>query len=84
MKDYTFNGKTMNGYKVSDKNDDTKFIFLPAAGIFLEGYSYVYDQGNYGDYWSADDERCLDFGPGNRNVFDDIPINGMAVRPVSE
>ena len=34
---YTFGGTTMNGYLVTDKNDESKFIFLPAAGFYYSG-----------------------------------------------
>ena len=82
--DYTFKGKTMNGYIVSDKNDDTKFIFLPAAGIYVDGYYGVRVQGGDGYYWSTDDDRYLGFSGGLRVVGNDGPYDGMAVRPVSD
>ena len=81
--DYTFKGKTMNGYIVSDKNDDTKFIFLPAAGICFDGYDDVLDQGGGGDYWSSVSARYLLFYNGYRYMSRDYPGNGMSVRPVS-
>ena len=70
-----------DGYKVSDKNDDSKFIFLPAAG-FYDDYD-VYSQGYDGYYWFTD-SRYLYFYDGLRSISDDgDPNYGMAVRPVS-
>lgn len=41
---------TNKGYKVSNKSDDTKFIFLPAAG---DRYNNLHsDIGVIGNYWS--------------------------------
>ena len=82
-KGYSYGGKTMNGYIVSDKDDASKFIFLPAAGIYIYGHSGVYDQGNDGYYWSADNGRCLLFNDGNRRMYGSSPDNGLAVRPVA-
>ena len=82
---YSFNGKTMNGYIVSDKNDASKFIFLPAAGIYDDNKSHEFNnQGYSGYYWSADHSKYLLFAPGNRGMGSSIPNDGMAVRPVSE
>ena len=82
---YSFNGKTMNGYKVSDKNDASKFIFLPAAGIYDDNKSHEFNnQGYRGRYWSADHSKFLLFVPGYRSMDVSIPNDGMAVRPVSE
>ena len=75
----------MNGMKVTGRDDTYESdhsIFLPAAGIYYDGD--VGDQGNYGCYWSTDGARCLDFDSGDRDVSYINPLNGMAVRPVSE
>ena len=72
------------GYKVSDNNDASKFIFLPAAGIYDDDYKKYYDQGDYGYYWSADHAGYHYFHYGNRGMsYDSNLNNGMAVRPVS-
>ena len=84
-KDYYFGGKTMNGCKVSDKNDPSKFIFLPAAGFNNEDDNDVNDQGCYGSYWSTDDLRYLYFDNANRLMCNlKSPYNGLTVRPVSD
>ena len=84
-KGYSYGGKTMKGYIVSDKKNASKFIFLPAAGICIVGYNDVDDQGDIGYYWSSDDERCLDFDNGSRSMYGGrYPSNGFTVRPVSE
>ena len=82
-KDYSYGGKTMNGYIVSDNKDPSKFIFLPAAGIYLDGGNFVGGRGNGGYYWSTDNERYLLFNNGFRRMSYYNPGNGMAVRPVS-
>ena len=59
-------------------------IFLPAAGLYYDGYGLVLDQGGIGYYWSPDLERFLFFGLGFRLMNIDSPSYGVAVRPVSE
>lgn len=44
-------GESVNGYKVSNKSDSSKFIFLPAAGSLKD--SNPFRKGVYGFYWSA-------------------------------
>lgn len=44
-------GKSVNGYKVSNKTDSSKFIFLPAAGYRYDGN--LNSAGSDGDYWSS-------------------------------
>ena len=72
-----------DGYKVSDKNDASKFIFLPAAGYYYDRNIKVYDQGVIGYYWSTDDEGYLHFRNSNRYMSNFNSYRGMAVRPVS-
>ena len=80
---YSFGGKTMNGYLVSDKKDASKFIFLPAAGVYSVGRSNALFLGYYGYYWSADNGKCLYFYNGLRNINTNNTNYGLAVRPVS-
>ena len=44
-------GESVNGYKVSNKTDSSKFIFLPAAGYRSSGY--LDNAGSGGYYWSS-------------------------------
>ena len=83
MKKGSYGGKTMNGYIVSDKDDASKFIFLPAAGICFDGDSDVDDKGYKGYYWSSDYLRYLLFYGGSRSMGSYSPHYGMAVRPVA-
>lgn len=86
---YSFGGKTMKGCLVSDKNDSSKFIFLPAAG-----YSYEYDddirnKDNQGCYWSSKGidssfAYYFDFIKGGRNLYKNRKGDGMPVRLVSK
>lgn len=46
-----YNGTGVSGYKFTNKTDNTKFIFLPAAGYRHE--SSFLSQGSYGLYWSS-------------------------------
>ena len=87
--DYSFCGKTMNGYIVSDKKDSSMFIFLPAAGDCDRGR--IFHKSNYGIFWMIDDGMGfivwwdLEENCGNRRIDDDnYPELGMSVRPVSE
>lgn len=59
-------------------------LFLPAAGFYDDGSSSVYGQRGSGFYWSAANERYLDFDDGGRGMGRLHPNDGMAVRPVSE
>ena len=54
----TLDGK--EGYTVSDNENSSKSIFLPAAGYLSSGGT-VYDQGSLGNYWSSNDKQYLDF-----------------------
>lgn len=59
-------------------------LFLPAAGFYDDGSSSVDGQRGSGFYWSAANERYLDFDDGGRGMGRLHPNDGMAVRPVSE
>ena len=79
-----YNGTEMNGYLVKGRDDTFESgnsVFLPAAGICSGGVS---GQGSYGYYWSSDSGSYLDFENGRQYLDDLDPINGLAVRPVSE
>ena len=81
---YYFDGETMSGYIVSEKKDSTRFIFLPAAGFYVDGKDIVIDQGGYGYSWSSDKERYLYFYAGYRRMTNFSTYYGLAVRLVSE
>lgn len=59
-------------------------LFLPAAGFYDDGSSSVDGQRGSGFYWSAANERYIDFDDGGRGMGRLHPNDGMAVRPVSE
>ena len=46
-----YNGTGISGYKFTNKNDASKFIFLPTAGFLYEGSSN--NVGSDGYYWSS-------------------------------
>ena len=84
---WTTDDKGKNGYLVTGREDTYESdhsIFLPAAGHYFNSDDIVYNQGNSGDYWSADAERYLDFGNGGQGMGYGNPYIGMPVRPVSE
>lgn len=82
----TLNG--VNGYKVSDPNDATKYIFLPAAGAYTEeGLQY---RGTLGCYWTSS-RSYGDVNKANDIYFDSNGIYtsdesyrcyGFSIRPV--
>lgn len=82
-------GKSVNGYKVSNKTDSSKFIFLPAAGYRNGGYlDYA---GSNGSYWSSSlysfysgYAYCLYFTSGGQSTKDGIRCYGLSVRPVCQ
>ena len=53
--DYTqennFNNSGVNGIKFTDKNDNTKYIFIPASGCYFG--SYLEGRGDYCYLWSS-------------------------------
>ncbi len=72
------------GYEVYLTSDDSKKIFLPAAGNWN---AVLYDAGYVGCYWSSkydlsDDACYLDFGDGFQSWSDDGRYFGQSVRPV--
>ena len=82
-----YNGTGMNGYLVEGRDDTYESdhsIFLPAAGICLNGLSIYSGPGNDGYYWSAVNESCLYFDGYYWCVYGSLPNYGMSVRPVAE
>ena len=78
------------GYRVASAATG-KSIFLPAAGIYLEGA--VTGASKQGYYWIDNSElgedattaRAFNFSQGWNNMFYDYPIlSGLAVRPVKK
>ena len=78
------------GYRVASPTTG-KSIFLPAAGIYLEGA--VTGASKQGYYWIDNSElgedattaRAFNFSQGWNNMFYDYPIlSGLAVRPVKK
>lgn len=59
-------------------------IFLPAAGIYYEGYGDVNNQGSSGYFLSSNYERYLNFDNGDRIMRYCNTYDGMTVRPVLE
>ena len=81
---YSFGGKNMNGFLVSDKNNGNS-IFLPAAGIYAKYINKdtpeVLRQGSHGYYWSKDFKNTIYFRQGDRNMESNSGY-GQVVRPV--
>lgn len=82
-------GELVNGYKVSNKTDSSKFIFLPAAGYRYGGN--LERAGSYGRYWSSSFDKsyninalCLLFDSGNRVPYYGYRSDGRSVRPVCQ
>lgn len=76
----------VNGYKVTSKTNGNS-IFLPAAGSL--SYSYLYDAGSFGYYWSS--SLSTDYSNGAYSLnFDSSNVDwgnnrrdyGRSVRPV--
>lgn len=79
----TINGVT--GRKFTNKNDSSKYIFMPAVG-FCNGTT-LYDSGAYGYYWSStyyssSDAYRLSFSSSNAYTSNNCRYNGMSVRPI--
>lgn len=81
-------GDTVNGYKVSNKTDSSKFIFLPAAG-YRDSGSPDY-AGSNGYYWSSslnsgNSAFCLYFNSGSQSTNTAFGrFCGQSVRPVCQ
>ena len=73
----------VNGYKFTSKTDSSKYIFLPAAGLWNNGSQ---DMVNSGYYWSSspfnNDAFELRFGNGGKVVCNSYRKYGHPVRGV--
>lgn len=82
-------GKSISGYKVSNKTDSSKFIFLPAAGFRYFGS--LGNAGSYGYSWSSslntfdsDGAYYLSFDSGSYDWGGNSRSCGHSVRPVCQ
>lgn len=82
-----YNGTGVNGYKFTNKTDNTKFIFLPAAGY--RKVSSFGTQGSGGSYWSStllsdnpSNAWNVYFGDGNVSTNGSSRYRGRSVRAV--
>lgn len=82
-------GKSINGYKISNKNDSSKFIFLPSAGYRDDGN--LSHAGSNGYYWSSTLNPSysyyayfLDFNSVSCSWNNDYRCYGRSVRPVCQ
>ena len=82
-----YNGTGVNGYLFVSKTDDTKSVFIPAAGAL--GVGAVDGVGTYGIVWSSslDEVICfsawnLGFGDGDVSVGSDYRCYGHPLRGV--
>lgn len=82
-------GVSVVGYKVSNKTDSSKSIFLPAAGC--RNYGNLENEGYYGAYWSSSLGNldngvacCLGFRMENYQWDDGNRFSGHSVRPVCQ
>ena len=84
-----YNGTTVSGRKFTNKNDASKFIFLPAAGDRYGASSY--DVGSNGHYWSSSQEESgttsaydINFSVGHVSQDYNSRVFGRPVRPVKK
>ena len=73
----------VNGRLFTSKTDNSKSIFIPAAGYAWDGS--VYYSGVYGDVWSAgyvDNGQYLSFYSDNAYLSSSLRSNGFSVRGV--
>lgn len=83
---------TIMGRLFTSKTDDSKKIFIPAAGDFLADYGSFYSAGSGGYVWSSsvidsgDTYRAyyLYFYSGNSNRKDTLRCSGFSVRGVKD
>ena len=78
-------GNSHDGYKVMNKSDNSKYIFLPAAGV--RGDSYLYFAGSNGGFWSSSlnsetSAYDLYFKSSSINLGNNHRCFGQSVRPV--
>lgn len=81
--------KSINGYKVSNKTDSSKFIFLPVTGY--RSNDGLYDINSLGGYWSNSlsssdsyNAYCLDFNSSSYDSSAYYRCYGQSIRPVKE
>ena len=84
-----FNGSGANGRKFISKTDESKYIFIPAAGCY--GYGSVYSVGRYGCVWSSSldpfyDDYALELGfnSDSYDIYDYYRCYGFSVRGVMD
>ena len=82
-----FNNSNVNGMKFISKTDESKYIFIPAAGDCGDGS--VFNVGNYGYVWSSSlntsnpyDAWSLYFNSGDCYMNNYGRCNGWSIRPV--
>lgn len=82
-------GESINGYKVSNKTDSSKFIFLPAAGYRED--TLCFGVGSRGLFWSSslctngcDDAHYLSFDSDSYSRGGHDRHHGHTVRPVRQ
>ena len=89
-----FQGTKVRGMKFTNKNDNSKYIFLPAAGKYYA--SFLINAGISGDYWTRElytyNENMFNFNANsykitnyNSATFENGPrCDGLTVRAVIE
>ena len=84
-----FNNSNVNGMKFISKTDETKYIFIPAAGYC--NYGSVHSVGNISYFWSsslftsyADYAWYLGFDSDGYSMYYDYRYVGQSVRGVRE
>ena len=82
-----FNGSGVNGRKFTSKTDESKYIFIPAAGCCYSGS--IYCRGIFGGIWSSsldpsynDYALELGFNSGSYDIYDYYRCYGFSVRSV--
>ena len=82
-----YKGTGVSGRKFTSKTDESKYIFIPAAGSCSDGS--VYGVGDYGYVWSSSLDTSspggawnLGFGSSNRNIRNTNRFYGRSVRGV--
>ena len=80
----TING--VNGCKFTNKTDNSKYIFMPASGIYNNG-SAISRWGEYGGYWSStffDSSRAwrFDFVSDSQGMYNGTRYIGCPIRGV--
>ena len=80
----TING--VNGCKFTNKTDNSKYIFMPASGIYNNG-AIISRWGEYGGYWSStffDSSRAwrFDFVSDSQGMWNGTRYIGCSIRGV--